>query len=211
MSSTFVRFGTVGTLAIAFLLAACSSEGGPDEAVQPSDPPPSNPPSAGEGAVAGEVTYAGVSYPIVAGQVEEYRSESHSRVDATFTDGAFFPIVVGNVTFWSASSERAEWYAELFSPGRDGFRDGTFEHVANVDGAIVDPAARSTFFFGNAYVAIDQNGNGQVDDDENIDVAGGTISVRANGRGGVQVELDVMLVDGQRVAGRYDGAIGVIE
>ena len=117
----------------------------------------------------------------MAGLAEEYRSDNHSRVDATFTDGAFFPVVVGNFTYRLASSVHAEWHAEFFSPGLDGFRDGTFDHVDDAERTASDPAARSSFFFGNAHVGIDLDGNDQVDDNENIDVVGGRIAVGANG------------------------------
>ena len=194
-------------LSCAALIVGCSS-GGEGSSAPPEGPPATNDDT---GTAAGRLVYAGTSYPIVAGLAEEYRSDNHSRVDATFTDGAFFPVVVGNFTYRLASSVHAEWHAEFFSPGLDGFRDGTFDHVDDAERTASDPAARSSFFFGNAHVGIDLDGNDQVDDNENIDVVGGRIAVGANGRGGVTIELDLMLVNGERVVGGYDGAIALDE
>ena len=74
----------------------------------------------------------------------------------------------------------------------------------NVDVDVASASLAGRAVFAEADVGVDRDGNGAIDDGEYLDVVDGTVSL-AIVQGGIELAFDVLLVDGRRASGRYDG------
>jgi len=132
-------------------------------------------------------------------------NRGHFRVDFQVSDGRFqlgtYSLYGILYTYWFAVDDSIVFTADLYSSRSDTFDTGRYEHasVSNVrSGGHVGQSV-----FAQAKFGIDFNGDGEVDDDEDLEVVGGSITVSGEQLSGATLDIDVLLVDGQQVIGRY--------
>lgn len=93
----------------------------------------------------------------------------------------------------------------MYSPGTAALSGGRFSYASrNTDED--DPALASSFFFKKGKFAIDLNNDGQIDsdDDEFLDVTGGTMTLTVSGAF-YTVEFDWTVENGVNAAGSFTG------
>ena len=198
-----------GALALLVALAGCSG-GGDDDA------------PSGDAGGGGSLALEGRTLALTRAIALDFGpTGNHYNVDVGVADSDYVPITVNTGTFllanWEALDNGVEFRAELYSPGDDAFRFGRFEFLAgenapgdDVVGLVGDapPALAGRALFGAAYVGVDVDGSGEVDDFEEVPVVGGTVEIApVDGPfdTGFDLVFDVALADGTRAAGRYAG------
>ena len=133
--------------------------------------------------VQNEVRYNDTRYALQNGLLNNYgETANHFNLDFSVSDGAFTPFLTdtGNgflITLWSVSDATVEVAAELYSPGTDGFRTGTFEYTSLSEQEVDSRSLMGQYFFNEAYVAVDANNDIDLSEDEEVRVTGGTIQV----------------------------------
>ena len=153
------------------------------------------------------VVYNGSSYPVAQGLADAYgETATHYNVDFGFTDGYFSPYTDYTdsvpVTTWINNSVRTELDLELYSPGTDGFRTGTFAYTPLSIDETDDPSLVGAYFFNEAYVGFDTNGDNEVLEAEEVDVTGGTVTVSGTAPN-YQVTFNLQLANGLTVTGSF--------
>ena len=181
-------------LLITILLTSCSDD--TDNAVDPAS-------------VQNEVRYNSTRYALQNGLLNNYgETANHFNIDFSVSDGAFTPFLAntGNgflITLWSVSDATVEIAAELYSPGTDGFRPGTFEYTSLSEQEVDSRSLVGQYFFNEAYVAVDLNNDIDLSEDEEIRVTGGTIRVSGTYPRYMLV-YDLALANGATLRGSYD-------
>jgi len=131
-------------------------------------------------------------------------ASNHFNVNFTLTDGKFTitPTTIDGVTHNLLTPVKASgvFHADMYSPG-DAFSFETYSYAL--------PAANreslaGIAFFDNAYVGVDVDDSGEVDEDEKQIVIGGTVEF-AGAVPDIELNFSVTLSDGQLAEGRYTG------
>lgn len=201
-------------LAVLLSLAACSSAPTASNLPNPSNPTnPSNPnPSNG-------LNFGATTYVIDKGLAELQGERAyHYQVDLSVTDGTFVPITyyiyVGDIpiayTYWIAADATAEVFVEMYSDGAKSFNEGTFEFVAPTEGEVGEPSRIGQNYFKDAYVGIDTNASNTVEEDEEIKVIGGSITL-VGALPDFSMSFDLQLANGMSAKGVYKGSFTVID
>lgn len=195
------------SLLLVFVTASCSSSNGANPS--PGSPSPSNP-SPGNA-----IVYNGSSYPVSSGLADVYaETDNHYNIDFTVTDGYFVPLTtyVGDIpiTIWNVAEAKAVFSAELYSPGQDAFRTGTFSYTPLTEDQVDDPSLAGTYFFNEAYAGFDTNGDNEVDEAEEIAVTGGSVTL-AGVAPNFQLSFSVQLANGRTATGSYTGEFLLID
>lgn len=137
----------------------------------------------------------------------------HSNVDLQAGDGAFVPVINATgisappVTFWLSSGETVIFRADLYSPGTDRFRIGTYTYSPL---APDDPALAGRFFFDKGIAGRDLDGDGEVGDTEEIAVIGGSVTL-AGEPPDLALAFDVVLANGVSARGAWRGEFLIID
>lgn len=194
-------------VAAALLMAGCSSSDSDGTATGfVSDD------SAGDGAIsddgtgAGGLRYAGAVYQPTNGISDVIvDSHGHYRVDVQVSDGRFqigtYSLFGILYTYWFAVGDSVLFTADLYGASRTALTPGRYE-FAEVP-RIRNEELNGQSVFSQSVFGLDFNGDGDVDDNERLDVVGGSIDVSGSDAASLVLEIDVLLVDGQRVQGRY--------
>lgn len=183
------------------LLSSCSEDA--DDPINPTAAP-------------NQVSYNATKYSLQNGLLNNYgETDNHYNIDFSVSDGLFIPILndLGNgflTTIWLTSEATIEVAAELYAPGTDGFRTGTFEYTSLPESEVDDVRLVGQYFFNEAYVAIDTNGDVELDEDEEIRVIGGTIQVSGTYPRYTLV-YDLALANGATLRGSYQDEFVVDE
>ena len=135
-------------------------------------------------------------------------SDNHYNIDFSVSDGLFIPFLVDLgtgilVTLYSVSEGTIEVTAELYSPGAEGFKTGTFSYTPLSEEEINNPSLIGEYFFQDAYVAIDTNGDQDLSEDEEIPVTGGTVQVSGISPN-YEVVYNLTLANGERLRFAYN-------
>ena len=193
------------------LLTGCSGggDGSPSAA-------PGTAASGGTAPATNVVRYAGTERALDAALLDVIGpSDGHYEVDVQLGDGTFLPGSYSSFgilyTYWYAVDDSVSFSVDLYSPGADGFRGGTFVHapislVRDDDGAGI--RGRAVFTFG--LFGYDFDGDGEVSEAEELEIVGGSVEVDAESAAGA-VRFDVLLEDGTRASGAYSGPFQVVE
>lgn len=188
------------------LLAACS--------VSSSSTVPKLPSNPNSG-----LNYANQDYVVTEGLAEIQGEQAyHYQVDFRLTDGDFsfvlIPYYIGNFLYytndWISRNNSIEVFAELYSDGATSFTTANFDFAANEDGSVGEPSRAGQSYFQNAYLAIDVNGDKETNEDEEIQVVGGTIILSGDAPN-YTMSLDLQLTNGQPVKGSFQGDFLVVD
>lgn len=146
-----------------------------------------------------QLEYNGTKYPLKTGFVTNYGAdENHINYDFIMVDGALGS--EGEIENASAAI-----YLELFSAGTTAFKMGTYQFITvSDDDDYGDAKFLNKNFFADAEIAIDKNGNKQIDDNEFISVVGGTVTVSGTPHK-YTVEFDLSLEDNKKAKGKFAG------
>lgn len=158
-----------------------------------------------------QVLYDNTQYSLENGLANDYGtidSDNHYNIDFSVSDGLFIPFLVDLgtgilVTLYSVSEGTIEVTAELYSPGAEGFKTGTFSYTPLSEEEIDNPSLIGEYFFQDAYVAIDTNGDQDLSEDEEIPVTGGTVQVSGISPN-YEVVYDLTLANGERLRFAYN-------
>jgi len=203
---SLVARSLINSVLLGALLAACSSSSSSNL-----PKPPSNPNTG--------LSYANQVYAISKGLAEIQGEQAyHYQVDFRLTDGDFsfisIPYYIGDflyyTNYWISLNNSIEVFAELYSDGATSFTTASFDFAANADGSVGEPSRAGQNYFQNAYVAIDVNGDRETNEDEEIQVIGGTIGLSGNAPN-YTMSLDLQLANGQTVKGSFQGDFLVVE
>lgn len=162
------------------------------------------------------LTYNGTSYPLAQGLADVYAdTANHYNIDFALTDGYFTPFTdYGSgfpITIWLTNEARVEFSVELYSPGQDTFRTGTFFYSPVTDEGVDDPSLVGAYFFNAAsYVGFDIDGDNEVAESEEVAVVGGSVTVTGVAPN-YQLAFDLQLANGLTVTGSYAGEFIVDE
>ena len=134
----------------------------------------------------------------------------HYNVNFTLTDGKFTitPTTIDGVTYNLLTPAKASgiFHAEMYSPG-DAFSFDTYSFSrAGVD----RDALAGVAFFDNAYIGLDENNSGDVDDDEIQTVIGGLVAF-TGAVPDIELTFNVLLSNGQSAQGHYTGLFDFTE
>jgi len=144
-------------------------------------------------------------YPLSSALGDIWGTEGeHYSVDFTLTNGKFLvaPTEVNGVihSLLVPVQATAIVYAELYSPGSSlSFVTYSFSSFGNAGGVLAGNA-----FFDQAYVGVDTNNSGDVEDDEKIAIIGGTIEFTGK-LPDIELRFNVTLENGLAAEGYYTG------
>lgn len=129
---------------------------------------------------------------------------NHYNVDFTLTNGKFLVAptdVDGTIhSLLVPVQTTAIVYAELYSPGSSlSFVTYSYSSFGNAGGVLAGNA-----FFDQAYVSVDTDSSGEVEDDEKISITGGTIEF-AGKLPDIELRFNVTLENGLEAEGYYTG------
>jgi hypothetical protein len=194
-----LRYATILTL---FVICGCGGDG--DDTITPTG--------------TNQVAYDNTSYSLENGLANDYGtidSDNHYNIDFSVSDGLFIPFLVDIgtgilVQLWSVSEGTIEVHAELYSPGPDGFKTGTFAYTPLPEDEIEDPSLIGQYFFQDAYVAVDADGDQVLSEDEEITVTGGTIEVSGTSPR-YTVMYNLALANGKTLRGSFSDEFAVDE
>ncbi len=131
-------------------------------------------------------------------------SGEHFNVNFTISNGRYRPdsIKVDGIEYdmLTPVATSALFYARMYSPG-DQFSLLTYSFSPFGDGGGV---LAGNAFFADAYVGVDEDLSGDVEDDEKQAVVGGTIDFTGT-LPNIELRFSVTLDDGQLVEGHYTG------
>lgn len=149
-----------------------------------------------------QLEYNGTKYALKSGFVTDYGSdEAHYNYDFELADGTFD-------NEGDSDNSTVEVYFELYSSGSSSFKTGTFQFItATDDDEITDAKFSNKNFFSYGDILIDKNSDMEFDDNEVIEVTGGTVIVSGTARN-YTVEFDVSLEDGKKAKGKFSGSFG---
>lgn len=128
----------------------------------------------------------------------------HFNINFTLTDGNFTitETTIDGVTHNLLTPANASgiFHAEMYSPG-DGFSFETYSHASvDADRNLLAGIA----FFDRAFIGVDVNSSGKVEEAEIMPVVGGTIEF-TGAVPDIELTFSVLLSDGQTVEGHYTG------
>jgi len=159
------------------------------------------------------INYDGTVYPLThAIEIKFDPKDSHLGADFRFANADYriVPVPLGNgfLNLWSPAGATVRLRADVHHPGREPFRSAEFRHVPDSVEA-GDAEVAGVAYFNDATVGLDFNGDGSVeaDDNEFIDVIGGSITITRLDSGGARVSLNFTLMNGAVVTGFYEGLI----
>jgi hypothetical protein len=194
------------------LLAACTDDDSAfdglvnDGAETPATGPINNDGNTGSN----QVNYGGQIYALSAGLEEVFRpDDNHSSSQLNISNGEFYSVQVplmGQLKLiWRARNATVWLYVNMYSPGTAALSGGTFSFAprnTNED----DPVLASSYFFKKGKFAIDLNGDGQIesDDEEFLNVTGGTMTLTVSGAL-YTVEFNWTLENGVNATGSFSG------
>lgn len=160
------------------------------------------------------LNYGGQSYSLRTGLDVAYKpSDHHSKSELALTDGSFYQfqlIFISSFTpvwVWRARGGSVWIRGDFLSPGTttDGLRAGTYVYQSE-DVDENSQALADVFFFNDARMGVDINNDGYIESDDNefLDVVGGTVTLTESGTRLI-VEFSVQLENGVSVSGSYSG------
>lgn len=137
-------------------------------------------------------------------------ANNHFNVNFTLTDGKFTitPTTIAAITHNLLTPVKASgiFRADMYSPG-DAFAFQTYSYA-------LPNASRSALagvaFFNNAFVGVDTDNSGDIDEDERSVVVGGTVEF-TGAVPDIELNFSVTLSDGQLAEGHYTGLFDFTE
>ena len=172
------------------------------------------------------LSYSGTAYLLTHGFEEAFRFrptrpgdpttvlDTHVTSQFEVADALFSItqiIVSGNTISIARPNDASVWLrADVHSPGGEGFETATFEYRPDsVDER--GPEVSGIFFFNEAAFGIDTNGDGRINSDDNefIDVTGGTITVARMANTTASMSFDLTLADGTTLTGSFQGTFPI--
>jgi len=157
-----------------------------------------------------QVNYDGTTYELSAGLEEVFQpDDNHSSSQINITNGEFYTtqvVLFGNLTWIWRAREASVWlYVNMYSPGTTEFSEGTFSFAPRETDED-DPALANTYFFKKGKFAIDLNNDGQIESDDNefLEVIGGTMTLTQNGAV-YTVTFNWTLENGVNATGSFTG------
>ena len=135
--------------------------------------------------------------------------DNHSSSQINITDGEFDStrvIIDGNFDLiWTVKNSTMWLYADMYAPGFNGLSEGVYisrSKTSNVN----DPSVANNHFFKNGILAIDLNNDGKIENDDNefIEITGGTVTVKVTGDV-YNMDFYLILKNGQQVRGNFKG------
>jgi hypothetical protein len=173
------NFYLVGVLA---LLATASCE---DDDAKPASAP---------------ITFDGKGYTAQKGFAFDFGpdlAETHYNYDFALVDQP--NVTLGDLEDAEQIDAKFLFYAELFSPGSDKFRTGTFTYDAQ--GTEVE----GDFYFNQSNLIVDSNNDGKLSElDTTYDPQAGTVTVSGSANN-YTLSLDLTMVGGKKLTGSYSG------
>ena len=172
------------------------------------------------------LSYSGTTYPLTHGYEEAFRFRPTRPGDPTTVldthttsqfevANALFSItqiiVSGNTISIARPNDATIWLrADVHSPGGEEFETATFEYRSDsVDERGSEVA--EIFFFNEAAFGIDTNSDGRINSDDNefIDVTGGTITVARLANSAASMSFNLTLADGTTLMGSFQGTFPI--
>ncbi len=152
-----------------------------------------------------QVTVDAISYPLNSALGDIWGVENdHYNVDFTLTNGQFLvsESEVDGVThsLLVPVEATATMFAELYSPG-DSLMFVTYSY-SSLD--VGNAALAGNAFFNRAFVGVDTNNSGDIENNEKIDIIGGTIEFTGT-LPDIELRFSVTLANGQSAEGHYTG------
>lgn len=183
----------------------------------------SPPPTPGSPPPTDAVTFEGSTIPLTHGFEEAFsyrptqRGDTHSASQLQVADDEFTPLVItspitGALTIWRPVDATVWLRADLRSPGGDGIQSATFEYEPDS----VDengPGVAGRHFFNEARFGVDLNGDADIDsdDDEFLDVVGGTIELEWLGGREARFTFDLQIEGGRTAVGSFEGSFPLFD
>lgn len=151
------------------------------------------------------VTVDAISYPLNSALGDIWGVENdHYNVDFTLTNGKFLvsESEIDGVThsLLVPVEATATMFAELYSPG-DSLMFITYSY-SSLD--VGNEALAGNAFFNRAFVGVDTNNSGDIENNEKIDVIDGTIEFTGT-LPDIELRFSVTLANGQTAEGHYTG------
>lgn len=144
--------------------------------------------------VSGDITFEGKAYTGKKGMLFDFGNDgSHYNYDFVVVDAVIVPtdLVTGEL------NAKFFFWPELYSPGTDKFRTGTFNYNES-------PAA-SDYYFNVADLVVDSNNDGKLTSADQAYVAeGGTITVSGTASK-YTMSFDITMEGGKKLKGAYTG------
>ena len=162
----------------------------------------------GKDDVKNTIKYGSESYSLTNGLEEVFKlDDNHSSSQINITNGEFYStqvVISGNLNLiWRARNASVWLYVDMYAPGFEGLSSGTYAfRPKNTDED--DPALIDIHFFTEGKFAIDLNDDGNIESDDNeyIEITGGTIKVEVKG-GEYLLELNLTLENNENVSGTF--------
>jgi|GEM_PF-3755265 len=124
----------------------------------------------------------------------------------------FTTILIGGIPqiSWFSDNNSVVFSTHIYTPSTAGFEPGTYEYVDNAETRAGNTVGRPVFSF--AYIGIDFNGDGNVENDaEHVDVISGTLSVTGGSIEEAVLQFNLTLETGETVTGRFDSGFRIVE
>jgi len=170
----------------------------------------------------GPLTYGGSSYELTHGFEEtfSYRpvqsGDTHSVAEFQVADASFSQttlLVSGSpIIIWRPNDASVWFRADLHSPGGDGVASATFDYVSDAvdeDG----PLVADKHFFNEGRFGVDLNNDGDIDSDDNefLDITGGSITLNRLDTSALTnvLQFNVTLSNGVPISGSFEGQFPV--
>lgn len=190
-----------------------------DQPADPSTPPVANP---GDPVSSGSnrLTYEGQSRVLDSGIVDIINSaRGHLEVDFNISDSefqiGFYNIGAILYSYWFAPNDTVALNVDLYSASIDTLVAGDYEYV-DISEIRDGNSTVGQSVFSQASVGWDFNGDGNVDDDEELDIVDGVVRLNIDGISetalqNASMSWDVLLVNGRRATGSYSGGFTIVE
>lgn len=146
-------------------------------------------------------------------------ARGHLEVDFNISDGeyqlSFYQANGFLYSYWFGMNETVSFNVDLYSPSTAELMPGTY-HYVDISDIRDGDSTLGQAVFSQASVGWDFNGNGYVDDDEELDIVAGTVLLNINGNSDQSLETatlswNVLLVDGNRSTGSYSGGFELVD
>jgi len=222
LNLTNIQFANRDTVSLTVspeLSLSCTRNSAPP--ISPPNNPPSNEPNPPVNA-SQSLNFGGTTYALTTGFEETFRyrpdsGDNHSQAEMSVADDVFLIFIFQPIglspgfTTWSPAEETVWLRADLFAPGGNGVVTGTYNYVPDsTDDESASLIGQS--FFQDGHVHVDINGDGEIEDDDNekLEITGGTITIERLGNT-TRMTFNVTLENGVPVSGSYEGSFALYE
>jgi len=202
-------------------LSACSGGDGSNDGQPPDNQTPTlEDDTSPDNARSNSLSYGNETRVLNNGIVEYINNtRGHYQVDVNVSDSEysiyFYTFLGVLYSYWYPSADSAMFSVDLYSSALNELVPGTYRYV-DIGEIRTEESTPGQSVFAQAKVAWDFNGDGNADDDEELDVVDGTVIIDfAEGNNADLTSLtlswDVLLTNGERSTGQYAGELQLIE